>query len=52
MAMAEVEVKACPEGICDGSGEVERMEYECNDSTGYNTIAMPSGVMEPCPCTM
>lgn len=50
--MAKVAEKVCSEGICDGSGEVEKMEYECNDSTGYNTIAMPTGEMEPCPCSL
>lgn len=33
---------------CQGTGEVEEMEYECNDSTGYNTIAMGTGRMIPC----
>lgn len=35
--------------LCGGTGLVEKVEYECNDSTGYNTIAMPTGEMENCP---
>lgn len=33
---------------CQGTGEIEEMEYECNDSTGYNTVAMGTGKMLPC----
>lgn len=35
--------------LCDGEGKVERMEYECNDSTGYNTIEHGTGIFDPCP---
>lgn len=46
------QVTQCTEDICDGSGEIERVEYECNDSTGYNSVVMGTGEMEPCPCTL
>lgn len=46
----EVEVELESEcDLCGGTGLVEKVEYECNDSTGYNTIAMPTGEMEECP---
>jgi len=35
--------------MCEGVGEVEDQEYECNDSTGYNTVVMGTGKMIPCP---
>lgn len=48
----ETEQETCPEGICDGSGYVEKMEYECNDSTGYNTVVSGTGKMERCVCNL
>lgn len=44
--------ETCPEGICDGSGYVEKLDYECNDSTGYNTIVSGTGIMERCVCNL
>lgn len=35
--------------MCKGTGKVERIEYECDESTGYNTIEHPTGKFDPCP---
>lgn len=35
--------------ICGGVGEYEELEYECNDSTGYNTIIHGTGRFKACP---
>lgn len=42
----ETEVKC---DTCKDTGEVEKLEYECNDSTGYNTVVMGTGQYEACP---
>lgn len=46
----EVDTHQCIEGICDGSGYMPELEYECNDSTGYNTVVMETGRMIRCAC--
>jgi hypothetical protein len=46
------EQATCPLDICDGSGKYEEMEYECNDSTGYNTLVSGTGRMLTCPCSV
>jgi hypothetical protein len=46
--------KACKEHVeycdlCGGSGEVEKIEYERSDATGYNTVEHGTGIFSPCP---
>jgi len=35
--------------ICSGTGEYEEVEYESNDTTGYNNIIHDTGRVKPCP---
>lgn len=43
----EIDEEVCE--LCEGTGKVEKMSYECNDSTGYNTIVEGTGEYYNCP---